>query len=679
MKRFLIGLLTLSAALLLFAACACGEDTAPQSSRDTTMALPGTAQTTAKPTDATGAPQPSSTSAPKLTETNGKPVQSETPVQGTTAPQSTKAPADPTLPSNLCLNRLEKMAVQPIAFEKPAAFSDDVGITYVFNDNGENLDETLIAGMQNKTVVAALRVNGTLYSVTDYERSGVYLRLNTEKAGVLLVAGVTYSVALEFYSADNSLLCYSDTELLATPYSTKKQPERKPLTVTLPTEGLQKVSVKQNTLSANGFDVPNNSSLANLFDGNTKTSKLIGTATEGVPTLYFSLSKAETLTHYTVYTANDAANNPDRNPAGWRLYGKVGDMWMLLSKVESTYEYEPGIQAANAKDFSYAITAPRECSEYKIEFIFTSPTMQLGEITLFRTEGYSVSTPDPNAGSLLNGMQGVQISLAGFCLIPEIQNRVGLSYYFTSEDSLADTIRHGLTTGEMFAAVTLDNAIYQIDTQLWNGNFLYLDLQSAGAPVFSGINYSVSLGIYNASGERLYYTSPFVAASAYQTPNLPQRNGLNITLPNGLSKVTVNSNSLKTENITHWGDGDPKNFVDNETKNTKIGGNVTNGEFTLTFKLNSAATLTYYTFYTGNDTSTHAERNPLGWVLYGKVGDEYVVLSDVRENSVAYSGMEAVNATPYSYKIDNPQKCTEYMIVFYTNEMFQLNEMVLYK
>ena len=676
MKRFCLCLSVFLLVLFLFASCSCGGEETPQNSEETTA--PISPSVTATTTDPNNPTTPASTAPTTRPRPVTQPTESSNKPSNTTTPQSSQKPALPTLPNDVCLNDLEKMAIKALAFEKPEDFSGDICITYVFNDNAANLDKTVLEGMENKTVSAALRVNGTLYPITDYQRSGVYLRLNAEKAGVLLVKGVAYSVSLEFYDTNNSLLCYSRAELLATPFSTKKTPERKPLTVTLPTEGLNKVSVNKNSLSTDGFEIWAGS-VVNLFDDNTRTKFGI-TAKETVPTLYFNLTKAETLTHYTVYTANDTATYPERNPAGWRLYGKVGEMWMLLSKIESNATHEPGIKATNSEAFSYAITMPRECQEYKLEFIFTDLSMQLGEITLYTTEGFSVSTPDTSAGSLLNGMQGVQVALSGFRLISELQNHVGVVYHFTATDSLDDTVRQGLLSGDMFATITLDNTIYQISNHVWNGDSLYLDLQSAGAPVFSNVSYSVSLSIYNASGERLYYTAATTMSSPYQTPNLPDRVGLNTTLPNNLTEVKVNTNSVKTENITHWGDGDPKQLFDGNADTSKIGGNVNeSGEFTLTFSLRSQATLTYYTLFTGNDTEAHPERNPLGWVLYGKVNGEYLLLSDIRETGASYSGLQGVNATPFSYKIENPQSCSEYMIVFHTNEMFQLNEMVLYK
>ena len=665
MKKFCLSLsVFLLALLLLF--CSCGNEETPTTSNETTA--PNAIQTTAKTTAQTTAF--SSVQTPvETTPTSSTPNSTQT--ENTTAA--------PILPGNVCLNEIDKMTVKALSFETSEDFSGNIFISYVFNDNASDLDQKILNGMENKTVFAAVRVNGTLYPIADSIRSGVYLNLDLEKAGALLVKGFTYSVSLEFYDTNNSLLCYSYTERLASTVSTKKEPERTPLTVTLPTEGLTKVTVNQSTLSIKGFTLRNNSSLSYLVDNKT-TTKLIGTADETVPTLFFSLSKAETLTHYTIYTANDAKSYPDYNPVGWRLYGKVGDMWMLLSKVEKTATDDPGIKAENSAAFSYAIPTPRQCRDYKIEFIYNSTTMQLGELTLYATNGYSASAPNPNAGSCLTTMSNVSVTLSGFDLISELQNHVGLVYHFTSTDSLAETIRQGLVSGELFATITLDNTIYQIDAQIWNGDALCLDLQAAGAPVFADVGYHILLGIYNKSGERLYYTSSQSMSSPYETPNLPDRSGMNITLPSGLTQVKVSTSSVKTEDITHFGDGDPKQLFDGDTKNSKIGGYTDEtGEFTLTFKLTSAATLTYYTFYTGNDTASVPERNPLGWAIYGKVNGEYVLLSEVRESGVAYSGLEGVNATPYSYRIDSPQSCSEYMIVFETTGIFQLNEMILYK
>lgn len=671
MKKFLLGFAVFTLAVLLFVSCG-GEEAKETSSSGTSP------DTTPEGTVATTI-QPEVTTAPDTTDTTANPKSTSKVPPNTTTPQETTTQSVPAVQSPVCLNELDKVTVKAIAFEKNATFGNDIFLTYVFNDNATDIDVKMLDGMKNKTVYAALRINNELFRIDDYQTSGVYLYCNLEKAGAMLLAGVSYSISLEFYNSNDALLYYSRNELLASTMNTKKTPERTTLTVTLPEKGLTKASVVQSTLSLGAMEVWKNSSLSYLFDGSDSANKFGATVQQGIPTVYFHLNKAETLTHYTFRTANDTASYPERNPAGWRLYGKVGEMWMLLSKVESSPTHETGLKATNQSAFSYAITSPCACSEYKIEFIFQSTMMQLGDIDLYTTEGFSAAAPDPNAGELLGNIAGVQTALSDFRLIPELQNRVGVAYYLSSETSLASEIKNGLTSGNMFAAITLDKNIYQITDYAISGNYITFDLQSAGAPVFSGVIYQVSLGIYTASGTRLYYTNAEPLSSAYQTPNLPPRTGMNVTLPGGLTEVSVNTNSVKTENIEHFGDGDPKQLFDGDTQHAKIGGTVVDGSFTLTFSLRSSATLTYYTFYTGNDTGSHPERNPIGWQLFGKVGEEYVLLSDVRENAVAYHGMEGVNATPYSYKIDHPTACKDYMIVFDTNQMFQLNEMVLYK
>ncbi len=686
MKKFLLSLAVFTLALLLFASCGGEEikettsnttrpDTTPESTVVTTAKTEGTTTVATTPVTQTTT---QATTEP-TTDTSAKPISTSKAPQDTTTPQVTTEPIVPTLPSPLCLNEIEKVTVKAIAFEKNETFGNNVFLTYVFNDNATDIDVKMLDGMKNKTVYAALRINNELFRIDDYKTSGVYLYCNLEQAGAMLLAGVSYSISLEFYNSNDSLLYYSRNELLASTMNTQKIPERTALTVTLPETGVKKTSVKQNSLSSSSVEPSLGSSLAFLFDGSSSINKFVGTVGEGIPTVYFSLNQAETLTYYTFRTAGDIATYPERNPAGWRLYGKVGEMWMLLSKVESSPTHETGLKATNLTAFSYAITSPCACEEYKIEFSFQSHMMSLGDIELYTTEGFSAAAPDPNAGKLLNGMAGVQATLSDFRLIPELQNRVGVAYYLASETSLASEIQNGLASGDMFAAITLDKNIYQITDYAISGNYITFDLQSAGAPVFSGVIYQVSLGIYAASGERLYYTNAEPRSSAYQTPNLPPRTGMNVTLPGGLTEVKVNTNSVSADNFVPFPDGDPKQLFDGDTQYTKIGGTIENGTFTLTFSLRSSETLTYYTFYTGNDTASHPERNPIGWQLFGKVGDDYVLLSDVRENAVAYHGMQNVDATPYSYKIDTPTACKDYMIVFDTTNIFQLGEMILYK
>lgn len=151
--------------------------------------------------------------------------------------------------------------------------------------------------------------------------------------------------------------------------------------------------------------------------------------------------------------------------------------------------------------------------------------------------------------------------------------------------------------------------------------------------------------------------------------------GQNVALPTtGIKPLTVDKDSIAFD-IECWAANPSTDAFDGNAIATKLGTPNANGNpATLEFSLTEAAAVSYYTFFTGTDTlSKYPGRNPNTWVVYGKVGEEWVVLSDVTD-----PGMVDEWATPYSYKIETPVECKDYKIVFQTNTVFQLNEIVLY-
>ena len=144
----------------------------------------------------------------------------------------------------------------------------------------------------------------------------------------------------------------------------------------------------------------------------------------------------------------------------------------------------------------------------------------------------------------------------------------------------------------------------------------------------------------------------------------------------GIAAVTVDVNTVKLS-VETWAANPAKDAFDGNIATSKLGTNKTASQpVTLEFSLTEAATVTWYTFFTGNDTlPQYTGRNPQSWVMYGKVNGEWVVLSEVTE-----PGMIEQWARPYSFAIENPVECKDFKIVFEpSSDIFQLNEIVLYK
>ncbi len=164
---------------------------------------------------------------------------------------------------------------------------------------------------------------------------------------------------------------------------------------------------------------------------------------------------------------------------------------------------------------------------------------------------------------------------------------------------------------------------------------------------------------------------------------IDNRESSGIELPSGISQIA--SSDITVGNVngfsSTWGDGAATHLFDGNTTGTKIGGDTTTGAtISVEFSLKSATTLTYYTLYTGGDTASNPGRNPSAVTLYGKVGENWVVLSAIATSDTTPPIVGATNSTPYSYQIDNPQACSDYKVEFVTqSNKFQMNELVLYK
>lgn len=210
-----------------------------------------------------------------------------------------------------------------------------------------------------------------------------------------------------------------------------------------------------------------------------------------------------------------------------------------------------------------------------------------------------------------------------------------------------------------------------------SGRYLVMNIEALGVKgIKAGNYYDCSLTIKDTAGNRVYYTAPFSAGNYQRKAGCPYDLYPNALPKAGITQVVVDTNTV-TFDKEFWTANPPACVFDGDTVNTKLGTNKAASQpVTLTFSLTEAATITHYTFWTGTDTLTkYPNRNPKAWVMYGKVGEEWVVLSEVTE-----PGMVDIWATPYSYAVTNPVECKDYKIVFETSsDIFQLNEIELYK
>ena len=285
---------------------------------------------------------------------------------------------------------------------------------------------------------------------------------------------------------------------------------------------------------------------------------------------------------------------------------------------------------------------------------------------------------DLTNATCLNNIDGIEARVFAFEQPSEFGGPVGLIYYLEDKTTSVHTaIQDAIKNEGAYAVVMIDDEFFTIEEYANGAPYFRFNVETAGATLISGVSYDIAVLIYSSDNTLLYYTTPEAKISALSTANAPEREALNVTLPEGLTAVTVNADSIAAEGLSAWGDGAAANLFDGNTTGTKIGGG-TDGLVTVTFSLDAAATVTYYTLTTGGDTASNSGRNPTAWTLYGEVNGEWVKLSTVAATKTTVTGLEATNSTPYSYKVSAPAECVNYKIEFTTGGQFQMNELELF-
>lgn len=269
------------------------------------------------------------------------------------------------------------------------------------------------------------------------------------------------------------------------------------------------------------------------------------------------------------------------------------------------------------------------------------------------------------------------------------------SVYNKATEALG-TMNSDHTASGGYAVVTLNGTAYRIEHYAnmagftpgsGGGSFFRFNIQEKGATVISGLQYRVKLEIYDKSGKLVITTAEETVVSGMTSSNFDdQRPGLNVdTDTSGFDRIDVINPKVSgitpwssSENVAQLFDGNPG--TPGEKSGTKLGGNGIKGTFDLTFSTAAPTVIHYYTLYTGNDTESSPGRNPIGWTLYGKKADgSWAQLDEVSSSESVKIGMEAKNATPYTYKVGNPGSYSDYKLTFRcSGGVFQMNELVLF-
>lgn len=130
----------------------------------------------------------------------------------------------------------------------------------------------------------------------------------------------------------------------------------------------------------------NNEGYEKLFDGNTGT-KWYYEGTDSPAAIIFSTDRAVKALRYSLTTANDHTNYPDRIPKAWTLYG--GDSkdgaWIVIA--QHTEDDNRIQNAGNQQEVTFDIPDPASYQYYKLDFVSPVTTeIQFSEFKLYTGE-----------------------------------------------------------------------------------------------------------------------------------------------------------------------------------------------------------------------------------------------------------------------------------------------------
>lgn len=137
----------------------------------------------------------------------------------------------------------------------------------------------------------------------------------------------------------------------------------------------------------------------NLFDGFESSKYCV--RSDGSVEVIWAMDVEVTVSAYELVTANDTADYPERNPAGWELYGSPdgsGDSWVPIDSVT-----DPGLPAGNYLCKGYIVKNPGRYRCFRLVMMpaIAGNYIQLSELRLY--------TSDPASAGLANGYSPVSL------------------------------------------------------------------------------------------------------------------------------------------------------------------------------------------------------------------------------------------------------------------------------
>ena len=145
-------------------------------------------------------------------------------------------------------------------------------------------------------------------------------------------------------------------------------------------------AVTETALSGPGEVNSSNEGYKNLFDGNTGT-KWYYKGADSPAAIIFRTDRAVKALRYSLTTANDHTNYPDRIPKAWTLYGGDSEngAWTVIA--QHTEDDNCIKNAGNEREVTFDIPNPASYQYYKLDFESSASTeIQFSEFKLYTGE-----------------------------------------------------------------------------------------------------------------------------------------------------------------------------------------------------------------------------------------------------------------------------------------------------
>ena len=145
-------------------------------------------------------------------------------------------------------------------------------------------------------------------------------------------------------------------------------------------------AVKETAISGPGEVNGNNEGYENLFDGNTGT-KWYYEGSASPDAIIFRTDRAVKALRYSLTTANDHTNYPERIPKAWTLYGGDSENGTWIVIAQHTEDDDCIRNAGNQQEVTFDIPNPASYQYYKLDFESPeSSKIQFSEFKLYTGE-----------------------------------------------------------------------------------------------------------------------------------------------------------------------------------------------------------------------------------------------------------------------------------------------------